>query len=194
MLLHNFKAFTVKYYNSVSYVDFSTPISETTNTAENNYYSFAAVQTQYIQITITGTMVANADKVLRQFIATELIGQLTGWPVISPTLSRNKRISTTLSGKKIIKEATGFRKEKLKIKLTSTDADLTIFETLVYANEGFLYWPCGNLESQFRNERIGYRMEDIYLMKISDEWTPAWYDGLYKTGMQIDVNLEEVAE
>jgi len=40
---HNFKAFTIQYYNS-GYQDFSTPISETTNTDDNTEFTFTGVE------------------------------------------------------------------------------------------------------------------------------------------------------
>ena len=191
---HNFKAYTIQYWTGAIYDDFSTPIAETVNTAVTTRHNFTAVTTTKLLLTITGTMVADADKYLKQFIATKDIGTFSAWPVIKPELGRNKAKNQMLSGKVSIRERTGARRETLSIKVLSTDADLTTIENLYFANEGFLYWPCGGDESQYRNERIGYRLEDIYLMKCENEWNPAWYQGLYQSGMKIDIKLIEVTD
>src|SRR6267378_555364 len=76
---HNFKSYTIKYWNGSAYVDFPTAINVSGNTKGTNAHSFASVNTSKIQITITGTQVANSDKFMHQFIATTKIGQLIGW-------------------------------------------------------------------------------------------------------------------
>ena len=71
-------------------------------------------------------------------------------------------------------------------------SDLTIIENLFASNDGFLVWLCGGDEDQFRSERIGYRLEDIYLMKCINEWKPVHYKGLYQAGMKVDLDLREI--
>jgi len=193
LILHNFKAYTVKYWNGSSYVNFSTPIAETTNTATTTHYSFTSVSTQRIQLTITGTMVANSDKSLCQLVATQSIGQISAWPVISkPTHVTNIQKSMMLSGKThLTRNAGGFTCE-LKVKILSTSADLAIIETLYDSVDGFLVWLCGGSTSQFSSVRKGYRLEDLYLMKCMDDYVPEFYEGLYKSGIKINMKLGEV--
>jgi hypothetical protein len=141
---------------------------------------------------LTVRLVADADKYLFQFISTTQIGQLQGWPVIkSPTVSRNRKTNKMLSGKILVKENIGAFTTSLTVKILSIDNDLTIIESMYASNEGFLVWLCGGDESQFKNERIGYRLEDIYLMKCTNEWRPEWSDGLYTSGMKINIQLKE---
>ena len=99
-----------------------------------------------------------------------------------------------LSGKTLVKENIGAFKTKLDIKVLSIDADLTIIETLYAAHKGFLVWLCGGDESQFRSERIGYRLEDIFLMKTVNEWRPELFRGLYQAGMKVQIDLSEVVD
>jgi len=192
LLKHNFKAFTIQYWDGAAYVDFSTPISETVNAEDTSHFTFDSQNTTKIKITITGTQVANSDKQLFQFIATTQIGQLDGWPIIKPTILRNRKLIKMLSGKIEVKESIGAFKADLSVKILSNDADLTIVESLFASNEGFLVWLCGGDEDQFRSERIGYRLEDIYLMKCTNEWKPLLYKGLYQAGMKVDLKLSEV--
>jgi len=194
LIKHNFKAFTIQYYDG-SYKDFSTPINETNNTDDSTHFTFNSVSTTKIKLIVTGTQTADQDKYLYQFISTTQIGQLNAYPEIKqPTLSRNRKKQKMLSGKLNILESVGAFSTTLKVKVLSSDADLTIIENLYSANEGFLVWLCGGDESQFKNERMGYRMEDIYLMKCVDEWTPEYYKGMYQRGMKIDIKLGEVVD
>lgn len=191
----NFKSYTIQYWNGSTYVDFSTAINVTLNTQESRSHEFTSVNTTKIRLIITGTMTANEDKFLYQFIATNLIGRLNGSPIIkNPTVSREKLKVKLMSGKTAIKEQVGFFATKLQIKVTSDSDDLDIIEQLYLTNQGFLVWLCGGDESQFSSRRIGYRKEDFFLMKCSDEYTVEWYRGLYMSGQVVDMDLVEVVD
>lgn len=192
LLKHNFKAYTIQYWNGSAYVDFSTPINETTNTNESTFHSFDEVTLSKIRLIIQGTIIPNDEKFLYQLILTDLIGKFEGWPVLNPTLSRNKRVSTLLSGKRTVKEKTGAFSSQVNVNNLKSDADVSIIEGLYDANEGFLFWPCGGDETQFSSVRRGYRLEDIYLCKTSNEWNPAFANGLYTTGIVVKMSLVEV--
>jgi hypothetical protein len=195
LLKHNFKSFTVKYWNGSSYVAFSPAIAPTNNTAASNHYEVTGVETSRIQITILGTQTANQDKYLYQFIATEQLGQLNAWLMIkNPTHSRNRIKNKTLSGKLNIVENVGGFSCRLTVKSLTNSSDLNLIEELYAANEGFLVWLCGGDESQFLTRRQGYRMEDIYLMKCTDEYQPEYVDGVYKNGIKIEIDLQEVID
>ncbi|MCB0421147.1 MAG: hypothetical protein KDD61_09125 [Bdellovibrionales bacterium] len=191
---HNFKAFTIKYWNGSSYVDFSTAISETTNAVDFNHYSFTEVATSKIRIIITGTQAVDDDKVLKQLIFTNkvLTGQLTGWPEIKNTRhSTNKKISTMLSGKISVVESIGSFECNLSVKNWSSDADLSIVEEIYFGKRAVLVWLSGGDEAQFSSSRIGYRKEDIYLMRAIDDYRPDFVSGLYVSGLKIDLRLKE---
>jgi len=195
LIKHNFKSFEVKYWDGTDYQNFSPAINETTNSDETNYYVVESVNTSRIQIVIHGTMVTDSDKFLYQFIATEKLGQLAGWPIIKdPKLSRNRKKNLMLSGKQTIFENVGSFSCTLKFNNFSSDQDFTLIENLYDQSEGFLVWLCGGDETQFKSIRQGYRMQDLYLMKCSDEYTPEYNKGLYKGTISLDIKLEEVVE
>ncbi len=189
---HNFKNFTVKYWDGAAYQPFGTPIAVTGNTAASNFYQFASVFTTKVQITITATVVANADKYLYQFLMLETIGQLSGWPTIKPSYDRNKHATKMLSGKQFIVDNLGGWTHELTVKVLRADADLTILESVYNNGDGVLYWPCGGSETQFSSRRVGWRMEDIFLVRPSDTFRPEWYGGFYTSGMVVKVALTEV--
>lgn len=194
LVKHNFKNFKVEYsVAGGSYQDFSPAINVTNNSATTNRYSITQVAVNAIRITITGTQTANADKYLYQFIATNLIGKLKGWPVISnPTHSRNRKTTQMLSGKlSVIENVGGFTCE-LKVAEWRDASDLSVVEALYNSNEGFLVWLSGGDEAQFLSARQGYRLEDIYLMKPINEYQPEFVKGTYRRGMDISIKLAEV--
>lgn len=192
LLIHNFKSYNVQYWNGSTFTDFSPAINETTNTAENTHYNVTEVSTSQIRLTINGTFVADSDKYLAQFIVTKRLGKLNAWPEIKKVeLSRNRVINKMLSGKDSVVENVGKYSANLSIKAWSDDTDWTLFETLYARFNGFLYWPCGGDETQFSTVRQGYRLEDIYLVKFTDENTPEYYKGLYKAGLKVSIRISE---
>lgn len=194
LVKHNFKAYTIKYWNGSAYTDFSTPVAETNNSAETTRHTFTRVTSSKIQIVVTGTMVADDDKFLYQLIVTELIGQLEYWPEIrKPTVSRNKQKSQTLSGKWSIRENIGSFAVQLALRSWSKENDLDIIEDLYDSTEGFLVWLCGGDEAQFfPRAPQGYRLEDIYLMKCSNEYMPEYSQFIYQMGLKITLDLVEI--
>jgi hypothetical protein len=195
LLKHNFKNFTVKYWNGTAYVDFSPAIAETTCTAESSHYSVASVLTSKVRIQIYGTQTANQDKYLYQAVLTELIGQFAGWPVIRDLKhSKNKITSKMLSGKNNVLQNVSGISCTLKYDSITSDADLLIIEDLYEQPEGFLVWLCGGSESQFKTVRQGYRLEDLYLMKCQDDYVPEYNSGVYVLGVSLDIKLVEVVE
>lgn len=197
LVKHNFKAYTIQYWNSSmsAYVDFSTPIAETANALETTHHVFTQVTTTKIKLIITGTVVVNADKYLYQLIASNRIGQLTAWPVIQDAIiSRGRVSSKAISGKYSIRENVGGFSCKLAVEILKDDTDLNIIESLYSTNEGFLVWLCGGDAAQFSTDRIGYRLQDFYTCKCKDELSSVFYQGIYKSGMKINIDLVEVID
>ncbi len=193
LLKHNFKKYVLSYYDDDTGLYVTLFTSTTYTEASTHYYSATGFHTSKIKIRINGTFVADSNKYLFQFIASERIGQFAGWPVIKkPVISRDLRKSKMLSGKTSMFANTGAFACKLSWTNLSSSADLAIIERMYQSNEGFLVWLCGGDEDQFSSVRQGYRMEDIYLMRCQDEHSPEFYGGFYKSGMKIEVDLVEV--
>lgn len=193
----NFKSYTVKYWNGSIYTDFSTPINPTNNTEPSPIHEFTKVTTTKILLTILGTFVADSEKKLYQFIATDKLrtGRLNGWPEIKNATFNRQRISAKmLSGKIGLKEQIGAFSFEWNLKVYSDSSDLAIFEAMYLSNNGFLVLLSGGDDSQFSSRRMPYRNEDWLLMKCSDEYTTDWYRGLYKSGQVINVKLVEVKD
>lgn len=192
LVKHNFKSYKIEYWNGSSY---QLLIDVTNNSTKTTSHEFTIITTTKIKLTIRGTFVADDDKILYQLIASEKIGRFNGWPTVkNPIISRERLRSKMLSGKESIKEQLGSFSCTLDLKVYSDSQDLDIIETIFQANEGFLLWLCGGDEAQFSSKRLGYRLEDFYLVKCSSEYKPEWYKGLYTSGQVVNLNLQEVID
>ncbi len=190
---HNLKSYTLKYWNGSAYVNFSTTIAPTTNSETTTYHTFTAVATTKVQLTVLGTVVANSDKALAQFIVTKKIAQFNGWPHIkAPAHDKNLTTNRMVSGKTALtKNLIGFT-TSLEVVTLSNSADLAAIDTLFFSGNSFLVWLCGGNEDQFGYPARGFRLEDIYLMECSNKWQPEPYQGLYGIGYKTTIALAEV--
>lgn len=195
LLGHNMKTFSIQQWDDVNeiWTALSPAINVTVTDQPNHIYEITPTQTSKLLLSFNGAQVLFDEVYLTQFIATEKIGRLNGWPVIKkPVLSRNLNERKSLSGKAFIQQNVGFYSASLTVENWSDSQDLALVEELFSASEGFLFWPCGGVESQFSSVRRGYRVGDIYLMRCRNEFSPEWFRGFYKSGMKIQMDLVEV--
>ena len=189
---HNFKAFTIKYWNGASYVDFSPAISQTVNTETVSIYSFASVSTTKIRIIITAAQVLNADKRMTQLIMTEQLGELACQPMLTPKIDRSRKVNKFLSGRVFISKSVPSFEVKLKMNTSVTETDLALVETLYDSFESFLVWLSGGDVAQFgAHIRQGYRLQDFYLVNLDAEYVPEYKDGRWPHGVPINLSLQE---
>ena len=71
------------------------------------------------------------------------------------------------------------------------DHGLNYIDTAINGSEPFLIWLCGANEDQFTFKRIGYRLEDIYLVKSYTPVSCSYTKGLYKAGYNQTIELVE---
>lgn len=191
---HNLKAYTIEYWTGVAWADFSTAIAETVNAETTNHYNFTSQITSKIKLIITGAQVVDADKVIKQLIVSRRIGtgQLTGWPTIKkPMVSTNKKSSKMLSGKINLVESVDSFSCELEVKSWNIENDLDIIEEIYFKHQGVLLWLSGGDEDQFSDNRKGYRLEDIYLVRPTSEYTPELHKGVYSAGIKTKLKLKE---
>jgi hypothetical protein len=190
---HNLKSYEIEYWDGAAYQSFTPAINETTNQEDTTHHTFNSTATQKVRLTVTGTMTADSDKIIAQFIATERIGQFQTIPRIEdPELSKERRSVKLISGKQRIIRTAGAFKVGLSCDNLVNENDLSIIEAMFDAYNGFLIWLCGGDEAQFRTLRQGYRLEDIFLMACANDWKPEFDEGFYGRGINIDIELVEV--
>lgn len=194
---HNIKAYTIQRWSDSDsdYVDFSTAISVTDNAKDTTAHYFDLVSISKFKIIIQGTQTADEDKRISQLIAAEQIesGKFKGWPDFSkPTLDFSKKKKETLSGKVHVSQSTGAYKTKLSFRKWPESDDIKILSSLFFKQYlGFLFWPCGGDEDQFRHSVDGFRLRDIYHCRVTSEWNPEWDQALYQSGVNINVEIME---
>lgn len=189
---HNFKSYTLKYWNGSAWTNFSTTIAPTTNDATDTYHEFTEVSTTAVQLVILGTVVTDDDKFLTQLILCEELGEFEDEPEMQPQFDKDRKATKFLSGKNFVAKSIGGFNLRLRKKSISNENDLALVETLFNSYEGFLVWPCGGTTSQFETVRHGYRMRDIFVMNLQNEMQPEWLDSRFYNGMQVDLKLVEV--
>lgn len=192
ILGHNLKSYTLQYWTGSIWANFSTPIAETVNAKTSNYYKFTKIFSSKIKLIITGTQVADDDKLIRQLIVTEEFGEFSFQPMIKPIVDRDRISTKYLSGKTNVSRSIGGFGCEIKLDSVSGDDDLALVELIFDSYEGVLTWLCGGDETQFETQRQGWRLEDIYLMQPTNEYQPEWYKGFYKNGMPINLRMVEV--
>jgi hypothetical protein len=183
---HNWKQYTVKYWNGASFVNFTSVvgldgslgsgISETVFADNSSYYEVASVTTTQIQITVTKTQTVDAQKYIGQIMATLELGTLQGFPKVSgSTIGRSIRQMEMLSGRaKMVKGL-----ERFSIALdfseyataTTYTPDLDLMYTLADRDTPFVIWPCGGRRGRnyYRYAPRGMRLQDIYLVQLATD-------------------------
>ena len=193
---HNFKSYTIQKWNGSSFVDFATPINVTNSTDFVTEHQISNQNISRIKITITSTQVVDSDKFMRQLIVTRKLGagQFLGWPNIRKFQNnQNRKAQNTLSGKAHVRSGLGGFVYELDFKVWPYDSDFNMIEELFFRNySGALFWPSGGDETQFRYSRVGYRNEDIVLVKPIGEFDPVWEKGIYSNGLNFTLKLTEV--
>lgn len=190
---HNFKNYTLKYYDGSAYQNFSTAVAPTDNTASTTYHTFTEVSSTALQLKINGTQTPNQDKYLKQFIVTELLGTLDFEPEVQPQWDRDRKVTKFISGKNFVAKSVGGFNCRIRMKNAGNSSSFSLIESLFETYEGFLVWLCGGDTTQFEHVRQGYRLEDIFLMDIVNEYSPEFIESRWYQGLSVDLKLVEVS-
>lgn len=206
---HNFKEFNIKYDVAGVWTNFAavvgldgslgSGISETTFADNTAYYEFTPVTTTGIQIQVTKTQVADAQKYISQIIATEELGTLLGFPKIKGTvIDRNLRKKEVLSGKVLIQKS----EESFKINLDFDDYpgsysdDVDLIFSLQDREDNFIIWMCGGRRGTqyFRTQMPGYRLKDVYTVQLAAPLDPIYGKNIYKGTINFTAKFEEAVD
>jgi len=183
LLDHNWKQYTAKWWNGSSFVDFTTVvgldgalgggISETTFADPASYYEFDSVTTTEIQLTITKTQVANAEKYINQIVATTELGTLQGFPKVAVSkVSRSPRSTQMMSGRYKVVKSLEFADIQLDFSeysgASTYSPDLDLMYALHDRDTPFFMWPCGGRRgvTYFKYQLRGMRLKDCYLVQL----------------------------
>ena len=208
LLDHNFKSFSVKYWNGASYVDFSSvvglagaqaTVTETTYARDTAYYEFAEVTSDRLRVSVTTTQVVDAEKYLSQLVVCSELGTLVGYPQIKGTeLNRNLRNEKMLSGRILSLKSDEYLKVQLDFKdyPKSLSADVDLVFSLHDLEETFQVWLCGGRfgSNYFGKQMRGYRLRDLVTVAIIAPLKPVYSDSVYVNGLNFSVQLQEAVD
>jgi hypothetical protein len=200
---HNFKEFAVKYWDGATYQHFSSVVtsegaqanlSETVNALTSNYYEFASVSTERIQITVLKTMVVDAQKYCHDVVATQELGTFTGYPVHTPKITRAQSRKDTVRGLPKYTVFDDIYSSTLTFNNYPTAADHTLVMGLWEGRQEFLVYPCGGDQGQFRfTDMLCNRLRDIFLVWFDSSFDPAYTQNVYVLGLNYRLDLVEVS-
>ena len=201
----NLKDFSIQYWNGSSYSNFTNVVGidgsvaggiiETDYSRNAAYYEFDSVSTTKLKITMLKTQVADQEKEITAFLATEEIGTFEGFPRVSKIKhDRNIRATRALSGKRVIQKSYEVTSFKIKFKTYPLQDDIDIVNDLHEREDSFLVWLCGGRvgTQYFKYENRGYRLEDLYHMQVDRPLTTDYAKGIYVNGVDTDISFIEV--
>lgn len=201
LLSHNFKAFTVQYGGTPSHFTGvrgldgvnASGIVETANTRSTSYYEFNAVTTDTIVISIDTTLTMDAEKFLTQFIVTNEIGTLQGYPQLSGIgIDRNAEKQTSITGLMYIEKQRETRDFNLNLTSYPYQDDIDLLDGLQQRNGAFLVWPCGGRPDIFRLKQRGWRVEDVIPMQTDSKLQNGYVNNVYSLGVSQNYSFIEV--
>jgi len=202
ILDHNFKNYSITYNDGTEFtnvsnldVDLAGGITETGYSKSTTYYKFDAVSVDSVVISVDTTQVANAQKFLREFIATIELGTLAGFPRVQNVKhDRNIREDEVISGRKIIQKGYETTSFNMDFKTYPIQADINLLETIHLKEDSFLVWLCGGRygTDHFTIEQRGWRIGDVYNMQIRKALGADYAKSIYQNGVDTKVNFIEV--
>lgn len=200
---HNFKEFTIKYGSTPSdfaavkgiggYTD--SKIAHTAFSGDTAYYEFTPVTTDTIVISVVKSQVANAQKYLNQFIVTNELGTLSGFPNMNGIkLDRNDQRDEAISGRVHIEKGYETATFNLDLNTYPYQADVTLLDSLHDRDLPFIVWLSGGISTQFKITQRGFRLKDVYQMKVTGSMNNSYYKNIYKSGVNQNYNFAEVVQ
>ncbi len=200
LLDHNWKDYTVKYWNGSAYVHFAsvvgmdgsmTNITETAFADSSSYYEVASVTTTLIQIKVNKTQTADAQKYIATIMPTIELGTFAGFPTINPVnLTRTVRTMQMLSGRvKMVKQPAAFSVTLSfqNYPVLSYSADINVITTLIDRETPFYIWLCGGRRGSnyFSANMRGFRLQDVYRVQIDSDYVSNWTDNIFRSGQNL---------
>ena len=186
---HNLKEFSLQYWSSTAFVDFSPAVSTTTNSSFYNFISDLGVFTDRIKITMNKTMVADQEKSIGSLRIMNGLGEVSINPHKADLRYHENSRSYYTDSKENVYVLFGV---SVKIDLEFGNLppeDINILESCKYLGEPFYVYPCGG--EQCSNAR-GWRIQDIFLCNYTNEFSPKISDNQLQNGEDIKVSLESV--
>jgi len=163
---HNIKSGNIKYWDGAAFVNFSSAISWSANTATDSFFQFTAVATTKIRVTMNTTMVANAQKYINTLFVMNEYGPLSNGYLTNKVGPEDKTtyhedvINYDSGGAMVIPYGKSFAADVMLGNLNSTDSNLLY--TMKNSGRPIIVYPCGGVDQGF----YPFRTQDIFLCSI----------------------------
>lgn len=200
----NLKNFSIKYKDEFGfYVDFanvigvngeeSAAIAETDYSYSTAYFEFDLVNTDSILIEASETQVADQEKAITSFVATEEIGTFQGFPRVQPQATRNETKAKALSRRFVIQKTYETNRIKINFKSHPFQNDLDILDFIFDSEIPFLVYPCGGRtgEVYFKVDQKAWGLDDLFNMQTTGKMKNEFEKGVYTLGFKKTITLEE---
>lgn len=204
---HNFKGFTVKYWDGAAYQHFAgvvgldgtkTNITETAFADTTAYYEVTPVTTTRLQILVTTAQTVNAQKYIATIFASTELGTLVGFPKIDAVqVNRNPRTMTMLSGKVNIVKSNQVFACTLNFSPYSVGsayvADLDLMMTLFDRATPFHIWLSGGRRGTgyYSYTLRGWRLKDLFRVQMDPQVALSYTDSIYRNPVNFNVQFLE---
>jgi len=200
---HNLKAYTIKHDSSVDFTNvksFETALAggivETAYDKNTSYYEFDPVSVTTITLSYSSTQIADQEKYIAVFIATEELGTFAYPYTVVNSFSRNARVAKTISGKQTIQKNYEFYTGSISAEYipSVSQSDVTLLENLHTRETPFIFWPCGGHygSNYFSLSVRGWRLQDIYKCQLTSAYSAPFIQSLWVCGVGANLTLEEV--
>ena len=188
MNIHNIKSGTIKYWNGASYVDFSTAIALSGNADTTSYFEFDSVDTDKLQVTLSTTIVVDAEKSIAGLLAFTELGTMDSNASKVKKSYPKKSVQRENSDGGSINVIFG-KKYKANWKFTDASvSDVILMETVDNLGSPVFIWPCGGTGLT----DYGFRLQDIYFVNYISAFDPNQKSDLPDIASIIDCDFKEV--
>lgn len=187
---HNAKDFSIQYWSSTAFNDFSTAINTTTNSSTFGYFNnFTAVSTQKIRLTMNKTMVADEQKAVGGLRVMNLVGEMDHNPVKFKLKYHENSKKYYTDAKESVFVLFGTSR-KITMNFENLDADnISILQDVKFNGSPCYVFASGG---DTTHERRGWRIQDIYLMNYTNAFEPKLSNNVLHNGEDIKCTFEGV--
>lgn len=189
----NAKTYELEYWTGSAWATPAGLVESESEAGGDVLFTFTSLSTTKILVSITETLIADAEKYVTNLMAFSTIGQFTGYPNIKPKIIMEQFDQKLISGKHHITDRGQSIEIILSFEKYVVDADLQLLEMLKQRKSEFFILLNGGNESQFTRLVEPYRLRDLYKVAISGGYPASYYKNLYGSGVDTEVTLVEVA-
>jgi hypothetical protein len=193
----NINNLTVEVDIGAGYVALSSASTFTlikSNTGYNYFYELDnSINLSKIKLSGSNTIITNQEKTIKQVYAFQELGRIKNNDDIQPKRSRIQAITKLNSGKVDIVNKGLTWEFKLKLKSHYKSEDNSILNTVLQRSSEMWLWLNDDTEDSMVMIQEPWNFGDLYKVTFQKADSPRFDKNMYFSGVNIDINLIEVA-